>query len=235
MLVLSLQRSVRNCDHGKGKALRANAFSDREIRLTASGLASLRGLRLLFRELSFSAQGGQFLVLRGPNGSGKSTLLRMMAGLIRPSAGTLSLTAPGGERVHYLGHADGLKPFETPRTALASATRHAGVRPQADAIAAALHRLGLERPADVPARLLSAGQKRRTALARLLLVSRPVWLLDEPFASLDAAGQACAEAMIAEQLGQGGLVVAALHGPCAIPASQTLDFALAGVSGGAVA
>jgi heme exporter protein A len=173
--------------------------------IDAAGLGVLRGDLVLFREIGLSVRAGEALVLRGPNGSGKTTLLRILAGLTRAEAGTVRRNAA----FHWLGHRDGLKPQETPQSHLVLWARAQGAG--AD-IPALVQRMGLARASDVPARYLSAGQRRRTALARLLLEDRPVWLLDEPYTALDAEGRAALETMIAAHRAKGGAVVAAIHG-----------------------
>lgn len=179
--------------------------------LTVENLAATRGYRVLFEGLSLSVTGGEAMELRGPNGSGKSTLLRMLAGLTRPTEGRVTLAQGRDEAArHYLGHADAIKPGET---ALQQARFWARFFGRSDAAAdAALSRMGLGSRADVPGRGLSAGQKRRLALVRLLVDPRPVWLLDEPTAGLDVQGRGLMDELVAEHLAGGGLVVAAMHG-----------------------
>lgn len=183
--------------------------------LTGAGLGMIRGERVLFRDVGLSLHPGEALVLRGPNGAGKTTLLRILAGLTRPEAGDVSRDAAH----HWVGHREGLKPQETPRGHLKLWAQAWGSSVNTDA---ALARLGLSRPADVAARYLSAGQRRRTALARLLLEERPVWLLDEPYTALDAEGRALVDALIAEHRARGGALVAAVHGEAGFTTSREL-------------
>jgi heme exporter protein A len=195
--------------------------------LQAEGLAAFRGERLVFRDLDFAVAAGGALLLTGPNGSGKSTLLRLLAGLLRPAAGVLSwngadalidLTAHA-RRVAYVGHQDAIKPGLTAAENLHFAARLTGVR-----IGTALAAVGLEGLADLPARMLSAGQKRRLALARLALSHATLWLLDEPTLGLDAAAVERFGAMLAEHRAGGGLLVAATHLP--LPLSDTAELRL---------
>lgn len=183
--------------------------------LTGAGLGMIRGERVLFRDVGLSLYPGEALVLRGANGAGKTTLLRILAGLTRPEAGDASRDAAH----HWVGHREGLKPQETPRGHLKLWAQAWGSSVNTDA---ALARLGLSRPADVAARYLSAGQRRRTALARLLLEERPVWLLDEPYTALDAEGRALVDALIAEHRARGGALVAAVHGEAGFTANREL-------------
>ncbi|WP_413789127.1 heme ABC exporter ATP-binding protein CcmA [Rhodopila sp.] len=184
--------------------------------LTAEALAVFRGERLVFRDLSFRLPRGGALVLAGPNGSGKSTLLRLLAGLVQPVAGQLlwdgrnALADPAahGRRVAYVGHLDAVKPGLTVAENLRFAARVTG-RP----VAEALDVLALRGLADLPARMLSAGQKRRLALSRLALSAAPLWLLDEPTIGLDTASIAAFGAMLRRHLADGGMVVAATHVP----------------------
>lgn len=176
-----------------------------ESLIAASEITAARGERLLFRGVSLSACPGDAIVLRGANGAGKTTLLRILAGLTRAEAGTVCHAAS----FHWSGHRTGLKPHETPRQHLALWARSWGADADIDAI---LTVQGLARPADVPARLLSAGQRQRTALARLKLQDRPLWLMDEPFSALDVDARAALEADIAAHRAGGGAVIAAIHG-----------------------
>jgi len=184
--------------------------------LQAEGLAAFRGERLVFRDLSFALPAGGALVLAGANGSGKSTLLRLLAGLVRPVAGQLlwdgedalaDLPAHAA-RVTYLGHLDAVKPGLTAAENLAFAARMGR-----GSVAGALASLGLDDLAEVPARYLSAGQKRRLALARLGLSAAPLWLLDEPTVGLDTASQAMMGTLLAAHRAHGGIIVAATHVP----------------------
>jgi heme exporter protein A len=173
--------------------------------LSASGLGMIRGERVLFTGIGLSVEAGQSVVLRGSNGAGKTTLLRILAGLTRPEAG--EITRNGAH--HWFAHREGLKPHETPRTHLALWAKAWGSIVDVDDI---LARVGLKRPAEVPARYLSAGQRRRTALGRLLLEDRPIWLLDEPYTALDSEGRALVLELIEAHLAAGGGIVAAIHG-----------------------
>jgi heme exporter protein A len=183
--------------------------------LAAAGLGMIRGERVLFRDVSLTVRSGEALVLRGANGTGKTTLLRILAGLTRPEAG--QVTREAGH--HWVGHREGLKPQETPRAHLKLWAQAWGASAATDSV---LTRMGLTRPADVAGRYLSAGQRRRTALARLLLEDRPVWLLDEPYTALDAEGRALVDALIADHRSKGGAVIAAIHGEAGFAASGEL-------------
>ena len=166
--------------------------------LQAVGLAAFRGERLVFAGLSFAVPAGGALLLTGPNGSGKSTLLRLLAGLLRPEAGQLLWDGADAladlpshaARLRYLGHQDAVKPGLT----VAENLRFWG---GGDAIRHALEAVDLLRLADLPARMLSAGQKRRLAIARLALAPAPLWLLDEPTLGLDGASVARVGALLA--------------------------------------
>jgi heme exporter protein A len=184
--------------------------------LQAEGLAAFRGERLVFRDLDFIVEPGSALVLTGPNGSGKSTLLRLLAGLVPPAAGrllwqdqnALADLPEHAMRLCYVGHLDAVKPGLTVMENLRFAAR-LGERPVIEALMA----MGLAELGELPARMLSAGQKRRLALARLALKNAPLWLLDEPTTGLDAAAVDRFGALVAAHLGNGGLVVAATHVP----------------------
>jgi heme exporter protein A len=190
--------------------------------LEVENLAAARGLRILFEGLSFGLSGGEVLELRGPNGSGKSTLLRILAGLTRAHAGTVAFKEPGEDEPgrHYLGHLDAVKPSETAAEQAEFWARYFG-RDPADALKA-MKRVGLSGRERVPGRGLSAGQKRRLALVRLLVEPRPIWLLDEPTAALDVEGRALVTQLVAEHRAGGGMVIAAIHGD-GFEGSRTLD------------
>lgn len=184
--------------------------------LQAEALAAIRGERLVFRDVSFTLRPGDALAVRGPNGAGKSTLLRLLAGLMRPAAGRLfwdsadALDDPPlhARRLAYLGHQDAVKAGLTAAENLRFAARISG-----GSIAAALAALDLSALADLPARLFSAGQRRRLALARLALSTAPLWLLDEPTNGLDAAAETRLGSLIEGQRARGGMVIAASHLP----------------------
>lgn len=190
-------------------------------------LTCQRGARVVFRDLDFALDPGGALILRGPNGAGKSTLLRLMAGLLAPSGGTLSWGGkpidPDGHRtrLRYVGHLDGLKPALTPREDLAFWARFEGGEPRsADR---ALERFDLGALARSPIRFLSAGQRRRVALARLLLSERALWLLDEPTLALDETASTILSTIIATHRSRRGMVVIATHAALAIPDAVTME------------
>ena len=196
--------------------------------LVGENLACRRGERLVFAGLDCRLPPGGALVLTGSNGSGKSSLLRLLAGLLVPAAGRLSwagvqVTAdPARYRaaIHYVGHLDGVKPALTPREMLLfwAAARDI-TRP---AIDAALASFGIESAADWSCRWLSAGQRRRLALARLVAAPAPIWLLDEPGAALDGDGDDRLAAAIAAHRAMGGRIAVATHQPIAIVGAMTL-------------
>lgn len=180
--------------------------------LKVEGLAAARGYRVLFEAMSFCAHAGEMIELRGANGTGKSTLLRILAGLTRPLAGRLDWGEAGREEPlrHFLGHTDAVKPAESAREQAEFWTRFFA-RPKG-AGEAALAQVGLGDRLDIPGRGLSAGQKRRLALSRLLIDPRPVWLLDEPTASLDSEGRDLVAGLVRDHTAAGGLIIAAMHG-----------------------
>lgn len=200
-----------------------------DIVLETRALTCLRGRRLVFEGVALALGAGGALVLTGPNGAGKSSLLRVLAGLIEPLAGEIRWHGVPivkdretyRARLAFVGHLDAVKPAATVRESLrfwADLSGGAAAR-VADALAA----LALEPLAEVRGAELSAGQKRRVALARLLVADRPLWLLDEPATGLDAASVARLETMIADHRAAGGLVVASTHGGLAIPEAVGLD------------
>lgn len=192
------------------------------IHLQAENLTVERGTRTVIAGLSFAVKAGEALLLMGPNGSGKTTLIRTLAGFIAPAAGSIRLDGDDdegarAERCHYVGHLTGIKTSLTAAQNLAFWARYLGGAAAqeaiADRVATALGDFGLSPLADYPAGLLSAGQKRRLGLARLQVATRPIWLLDEPTVSLDAASTALLARLIQAHLAGGGLVVAATHLP----------------------
>jgi heme exporter protein A len=184
------------------------------MRLTGTELEARRGGRSLFRGLSFAAGAGELLAVTGPNGSGKSTLLRMVAGLATPAAGTIALDPASeggvGAECHYLGHLDALKGGLTLGENLGYWRRVMGGDGGAT-VDEALDQVGLGALGHLRAAVLSAGQKRRAAIARLLAASRPIWLLDEPTASLDRSGEELLGRLAESHLRDGGIVIAATH------------------------
>jgi heme exporter protein A len=194
------------------------------MQLAAFDLACIRGGRVVFKNLRFAVHAGELVAITGPNGAGKSSLLRLIAGLLRPARGQLTLDGGGaelsiGEQAHYLGHQDALKPSLSVGENLAFWNDVLG---GAREVATALAGVGLAALAHLPALYLSAGQRRRLSLARLLATPRPIWLLDEPGSALDAAGQAMLTRMMRTQLAGGGIILAAIHGRLDLEASQEL-------------
>jgi heme exporter protein A len=184
------------------------------MRLIGADLACIRGGRKVFCGLAFEVRAGEPLVVTGPNGAGKSSLLRMVAGLVPPAAGRLTLAGGAGEftigeQAHYLGHQDAIKPALSVRENLAFWASFLG----GGMVDAALDAVELHGVASVPALYLSAGQRRRLSLARLIAVKRPIWLLDEPTSALDALAQSTLTDLMRAHLSSGGLLLAAAHGP----------------------
>jgi heme exporter protein A len=192
--------------------------------LGAEALACRRGGRLIFDGLSFRLTNGEAIALTGRNGAGKSSLIAMLCGRLRPEAGAIRLDgfddAPLAEAAHLVGHRDGLKTALT-----ASENLHfaqdvlgaPGLNP-----AEALAGVGLPHVGALPVGYLSAGQRRRVALARLLVSARPLWLLDEPLAALDAGSQAMLAGLMQAHLAAGGAILAATHGPLGLDGAREL-------------
>ena len=202
--------------------------------LEAHDLAARRGHARLFEGLSFTVEPGHALVVTGANGTGKTTLLRILAGLSWPFAGEIRWdrrpVMPFDSTVRasaaYVGHAPALKDELTAVENLTTLLDLAGENASQEAIDRALDAVELGARRGLPARVLSQGQRRRIGLARLSLLARPLWILDEPSTALDAAGVALLGKMIAEHLERGGLAVAATHAPLGLPAPRTQTMAL---------
>lgn len=198
--------------------------------VTVEHLTVERGGREILRQLSFRAEAGEVLLLTGPNGSGKTTLIRTVAGFLRPVAGRIVLEGVGdeielAELCHYVGHVNGSKNGLTVEENLAfwaSYLGGGGATVQAERVALALERFNLRALSDIPAGYLSAGQKRRLGLARLLVADRPLWLLDEPTVSLDSASAALLAGVLDAHVAAGGLAVAATHLPLGLARAREL-------------
>jgi heme exporter protein A len=195
------------------------------MRLCAANLASRRGGRDVFAGVNFSLAEGEVLAVTGRNGAGKSSLLRTVVGLIRPAAGEIVLEGGGdeltiAEQAHYLGHLDALKPALSVAENLGFWCGFFGGK--AKAIDAALAAVGLIALKDLPAAYLSAGQRRRLSIGRLVAVKRPLWLLDEPMSALDASAQQGVAGFMRAHLSEGGLILAATHGPFGLAADHEL-------------
>jgi heme exporter protein A len=188
--------------------------------LVAEALACERNGRMLFSGLTFSLAAGQCAELRGRNGAGKSSLLRLVAGLVPKASGTLALN--GAEdfttELHYVAHQDALKAAQSVEETLQFWCAVLG----GTSIEPALQAFRLHDLKQDPVQWLSAGQRRRLTLARLLLARRPLWLLDEPMTALDQASQATLQHLISDHLGTGGMVLAATHGDLGVKAHHTL-------------
>ena len=187
------------------------------IALDIEDLSCVRGQRLLFKGLGLSLDAGRVLSIEGPNGAGKTSLLRLIAGFLRPAGGTIRLRTNGvvaedaeerGRLVGWLSHQDAVKPQLGVREQLAFFARLYESRANPNE---AMERFGLAGLGELPGQYLSAGQKRRLALARLTLTARPLWLLDEPLAALDSAGKALVGQTIAAHCAAGGIAIAATH------------------------
>jgi heme exporter protein A len=204
--------------------LPAGAKGTAAMQLEGDALTCIRGGREVFSGLGFSVGAGEALMVTGRNGAGKSSLLRMIAGLVRIAGGQLALRDGDPERsipeqAHYLGHQDALKPSLTVTENLDFWVRYLGGYPSSHA---ALAKVGLGQIADLPAAYLSAGQRRRLSIARLVAVRRPIWLLDEPSTALDREAQDDLAELMRDHLSGGGLIVAAAHGPIGLDRANEL-------------
>jgi heme exporter protein A len=195
------------------------------MKLIADQVSVRRDSRSIFAGLSFTVEAGSSLILRGPNGAGKTTLLRVIAGLLPASAGRLRVEGGPAETslselCHYVGHLNAVKPALTVEENARFWQRFLGGG--GEHVDVALAAFGLAGLSDIPAAYLSAGQKRRLALARVLLAPRAIWLLDEPAAALDQDAEAALSAAVTARLAGGGLVVAATHQPLNWPNARVL-------------
>ena len=193
------------------------------MRLSGRGVRCVRGGREVFSGLDFEASSGEALAVVGPNGAGKTSLLRLIAGVLAPAGGSIVLE--GGEdeltlaeQSHYLGHRDALKPALSVSENLRFWRDFLGGMTSDPAENLAI--VELDHAARLPAAYLSAGQRRRLSIARLLTVRRPVWLLDEPTNALDTAGQKLFSTLMGDHLARGGLIIAATHAPLGIAAPE---------------
>ncbi|MBR0949708.1 heme ABC exporter ATP-binding protein CcmA [Bradyrhizobium canariense] len=193
------------------------------MQLSGRGVICVRGGREVFSGLDFAAGSGEAVAVVGRNGSGKTSLLRLIAGLLIPAGGTIALDGGDSEltlpeQCHYLGHRDALKPALSVAENLTFWADFLGGE-RFDA-GESLATVRLDHAAHLPAAFLSAGQRRRLSLARLLTVRRPVWLLDEPTTALDVAGQDMFSGLMRAHLARGGLIIAATHAPLGIDSRE---------------
>jgi heme exporter protein A len=200
------------------------------MRLVADKLSSARGGRDLFAQLSFTVSAGETLLLLGPNGAGKTTLIRTIAGFLAPLTGEVRLEGGSAdhtlsEQCHYVGHLNAVKASLTVAENARFWSRFLGGT--RDRLDAALESFGLLALSDIPAGYLSAGQKRRLGLTRLLLAERPIWLLDEPATSLDSAAQQVMTDAVNAHLASSGLVIAATHAPLGFAKARELHLGTA--------
>ena len=200
------------------------------MRLVAEGLSAKRGEDLIFQDISFEIAGGEALVVKGANGSGKSTLLRVLAGLLPAHSGAVKLLAAAqpvervGEAAHYLGHRNAMKRELTVEENLSFWKSFFGdfAGGAGLSIPEAVEAVGLGGIAHLPFGYLSAGQQRRMAMAKLLVSWRPIWILDEPTAALDAAAETMFAGLVTTHLSRGGIAIAATHQPLGLEGVKEL-------------
>lgn len=218
------------------------------MQLTVDQIVVSRGDRRIIDGLSFDLPGATALILTGPNGAGKTTLIRTIAGFLTPLAGTIRLTSQGAsnptidadddteiaERCHYVGHANGTKSNLTVAENLSFWSNFLNPQDDADArirnTQTALEHFELSDLGDIPAGYLSAGQKRRLGLARLLVCDRPLWLLDEPTVSLDTRSTGLLANAVKTHVANGGIAIAATHVPLGLDGARQLHLEHAGVA-----
>jgi heme exporter protein A len=194
--------------------------------LVCDSLVCERGGRQVLAGVSFTVSAGEALIVTGRNGAGKSTLLRVIAGLLRIASGRIAMSggeddATLAEQSHYLGHQDAVKPSLSVGENLQFWTAYLGA-PRGAPVGPALEAVDLAQLADLPAAYLSAGQRRRLSIARLVAVPRPIWLLDEPTSALDTPSQDRLTGLMRAHLSTGGLIVAAAHGPIGLDSAREL-------------
>jgi heme exporter protein A len=220
------------------------------LTLSAVDLSCIRGGREVFCRLGFEVAAGEALAITGRNGAGKSSLLRILAGLLQAAKGQITLRGDDqserslAEQAHYLGHRDALKPNLTVAENLAfwrdflgdistgrgtDLAESRGMESHVESLAQNLAATGLAHTAALPAATLSAGQRRRLSLARLIAVKRPVWLLDEPTSALDADGQTMFAGLMSAHLAEGGIIIAATHEPLKIAPARPTTASVAAV------
>ncbi len=203
----------------------------RAMKLSIENLTVKRGLRTIISDLSFHIEDHEGLLLTGPNGSGKTTLLRALAGFIEQSNGTIKLTggtedADVGEQCHYIGHKNGIKHGFTVSENLEFWLNYLGGADKPERKHKALEMFELTNLMDIPAGMLSAGQKRRLGLARLVMIKRPVWLLDEPSVSLDVHSVKILARVVEDHIRDGGIAMAATHIPLGLEFKRTLQLGI---------
>ena len=207
--------------------IRGNQASSDALQVTQ--LCYERGDQRILENLNFTVHSGKLLQVFGSNGAGKSTLLRIIAGLLQPESGEIQHPDNGARKTTstlYLGHTNGLRGGLTPRENLILCQKLYGLSPCQETVDQALHTLGINRLSTQHINQLSAGQQRRTALARHLIINARVWLLDEPTTSLDAEGRKCFQKQLEIFLGRGGIVIMATHTSIDIPGRSTLNLRL---------